>query len=140
MKKALLTTIPSDSHGWNLIYMELLLKEQGYDVNNLGVCVPNDLVIDECEKNEPDLVVVSTVNGHGYMEGKQLARSLAKQKQRLGFELCIGGKLNTDPTKLAKQVENLKSSGFDGVYAGPAAVVQFIEDISINNFSRRVAG
>jgi methylaspartate mutase sigma subunit len=73
---ALLTTIESDSHSWNLVYMELLLKEQSFRVVNLGPCAPVPKTIAAIAEFGPDVVVVSTVNGHGYLQGKTLAVSI----------------------------------------------------------------
>ena len=62
--KVLLTTIPSDSHGWNLVFMQMFLQERGWPVLNLGTCVPFDMVLERCGEEEIGLVVVSTINGH----------------------------------------------------------------------------
>ena len=71
-RRAVIATVPSDSHMWNLVYIELLLKEHGWDVNNLGACTPLELVVDTCLAERPDMLVVSSVNGHGHIGGRKL--------------------------------------------------------------------
>ncbi|MGW5641158.1 methylaspartate mutase, partial [Streptomyces sp. NPDC003832] len=66
------TGTSSDAHTWNLIYLELLLTEWGHRVTNLGACVPEQLVVTEVLTHSPDLVVVSSVNGHGAADGLRL--------------------------------------------------------------------
>ena len=60
-----LTTTRSDSHTWNLIYIERWLCEHGCDVLNLGNCVEPDVVAETCRDRRPDLLVVSSINGLG---------------------------------------------------------------------------
>lgn len=75
-RHAVLTTIASDSHTWNLLFLQLLLEEQGWEVTNLGACVPVDVLIEEATARPPGLIVVSTVNGHGAEEAPGLARAV----------------------------------------------------------------
>lgn len=44
-KKILLTSISSHSHTRNLVFMQLLREFYGYEVMNLGACVPDELVL-----------------------------------------------------------------------------------------------
>ena len=68
----ILTGTPSDSHMWNLIFMELFLQENGCHVLNLGPCVPSEQVYETLEKSSFDLVVVSSVNGHLFQDAMNL--------------------------------------------------------------------
>jgi len=76
------TSVSSDSHTWNLVYIQLLLEEVGHHVHNLGACVPDDVVIAECRRIRPDLVVVSSVTANRTatalgMFGRPIDRSTA---------------------------------------------------------------
>lgn len=44
----LVSSVSSDSHTWNLVFLQLLLEEMGHEVTNIGSCVPDDLLIEEC--------------------------------------------------------------------------------------------
>lgn len=125
-KTALLTTIPSDAHSWNLVFMQMFLEERGCRVINLGTCVPFQQVIDTCAGETPDLVVVSTTNGHGYMEGAELARLLGTLDNRSRLKLVVGGKLGVDQAQDPEYAEILSKAGFDAVFYGAAALDDFI--------------
>lgn len=124
-KTIILTTIPSDCHSWNLVFMDMFLKERGHQVINLGICVSYELVLQECRRYKPSLLVVSTVNGHGYMEGVELSRRLGTIKRLFGMRLVIGGKINTDQTQIEVHADILLRAGFDAVYWGPTALTDF---------------
>jgi methylaspartate mutase sigma subunit len=125
-KTAILTTIPSDAHSWNLVYMQMFLEERGCRVINLGTCAPFQQVIDACAKENPDLVVVSTTNGHGYMEGAELARLLDRLETRSRMKLVVGGKLGVDQAQDPEYAEILSNAGFDAVFYGATALGDFV--------------
>ena len=52
--EAVLSSTSSDSHMWNLIFIQLVLEEHGYRVTNLGACVPVDVLADQCAAQPPD--------------------------------------------------------------------------------------
>src|SRR6476659_4979020 len=62
-KRFVVSSVSSDAHMWNLVFLQLLLAEQGAQVTNLGACVPDDLIIEECRRSRPDALVISTVSG-----------------------------------------------------------------------------
>jgi methylaspartate mutase sigma subunit len=120
----LLSTIESDSHSWNLVYMELLLTEQSFRVVNLGPCVPAHTTIAAIAEFGPDVVVVSTVNGHGYLQGKALALSIRESFKEQTPALVIGGKLCT--SEIDKSLtDELLAAGYDAVFVGSAAIPSF---------------
>lgn len=124
-KQALLTTIPSDSHFWNLIFLQMYLEEAGWSVTTLGSCVPIETVAREVETDAYDLVVVSTVNGHGYLEGIELGWKLADLSLGERPKIVIGGKLGLDNEIKHEQVKSLAAAGFDAVFQGPSAIATF---------------
>jgi methylaspartate mutase sigma subunit len=123
---ALLTTIESDSHSWNLVYMELLLKEQSFRVVNLGPCAPVPKTIAAIAEFGPDVVVVSTVNGHGYLQGKTLALSIRESFKEQTPALVIGGKLCTSEID-ARLTDELLAAGYDAVFVGSTAIPSFCQ-------------
>lgn len=56
--RVLLSTVSSDSHTWNLVYLSLLLEEHGYEVHNLGATVPDELLITTARSQQPDVIVI----------------------------------------------------------------------------------
>lgn len=122
---ALLTTIPSDSHNWNLIYIALFLEENGFKVINLGPSVPYDLLLDSCLQQQPDLLVVSTINGHGYIEGKELITRVRKLDCMKDKPVFIGGKLSTDENMSALYGVELEQAGYTKAYCSDQVMSDF---------------
>ena len=70
------STMASDAHTWNLVFLQLLIEELGYRVRNLGPCVPDDVLVEEVRHSGADLVVLSSVNGHGLQDGLRVIPQL----------------------------------------------------------------
>ncbi|MDQ3765280.1 MAG: cobalamin-dependent protein [Actinomycetota bacterium] len=75
-RRILLSTVSSDSNTRNLESLQLLLEKGGNEVINLGSCVPDQLLIDAARCHQPDAIVISSVNGHGYLDGSRVVRLL----------------------------------------------------------------
>jgi|SRR5690242_17282320 len=123
--KVVLSSIPSDSHTWNLMYMQLLLEEMGYEVVNLGSCTPVEDIISGVRDHQPDALVISTVNGHGMAEGAKITGQLHSLGLADDVPKLIGGNLATTGSLTPEQVSCLRAS-FDGVFTGERAVDDFI--------------
>jgi methylaspartate mutase sigma subunit len=130
----LLTSVSSDSHTWNLVYLQLALEELGHRVDNLGACVPDDLVVAACQRGRYDLVVVSTVNGHGALDGARLIHRIRECPELATIPVVIGGKLGiSGPGGGGCTVEELRGAGFDEVFAenaGVAALQAYLERLT----------
>jgi methylmalonyl-CoA mutase cobalamin-binding subunit len=122
-KKALVSGMKSDSHTWNLIFLQMWLEERNFDVNNLGNCVSETEIIKACETFEPDLLVISSVNGHGYIEAVDLIESLHNLTDRM--HIVIGGKLAISKKKQHEIKRELLRLGFDGVFIEVDALSEF---------------
>ena len=114
--RVLVTSTVSDAHTWNLVFLQLLLEEQGHHVHNLGCCVPAELLVAEVRAYRPELILVSSINGHGYVDGLALMRRLRTQFGRNVPRAVIGGKLGTDGAFDASRIQDLLSAGFDAVF------------------------
>ncbi|WP_344866614.1 cobalamin B12-binding domain-containing protein [Planomonospora alba] len=128
----IVTSLASDAHTWNLVFLQLFLEELGYDVVNLGPCVPDELLLEECGARRPDLVVISSVNGHGHQEGLRVIRELRSREPLADIPVVIGGKLGVAGAGNARYVEELLAAGFDMVVedgAGTRAFRSFAESL-----------
>lgn len=129
----LVTSVASDSHTWNLVYLQLLLEEEGHRVTNLGACVPDELLVAECARLRPDLVVVSSVNGHGAGDGIPAVAALRAHPDLAGLPAVIGGKLGIDGPGGVSCTAPLLAAGFDAVFeddAGTAAFRTFLARVT----------
>ncbi|MBT2406684.1 MULTISPECIES: cobalamin B12-binding domain-containing protein [unclassified Streptomyces] len=110
----LLAGTTSDSHTWNLVYLQLLLEELGHRVHNLGPCVTDDLLTGACAAEGPDLVVLSSVNGHGYRDGLSAVRAV--RAAGLTLPVVIGGKLGVAGAVDPERRGRLLDAGCDAVF------------------------
>ena len=114
--RSIVTSTVSDSHTWNLVYMQLLLEEMGHEVINLGSCVPEELLVEECLRHGPDLLVVSSVNGHGFNDGLRIATHMRSVPELEYLCMVIGGKLSVDGVRDIGFTRRLLNKGFDAVF------------------------
>ncbi|MFB7085164.1 cobalamin B12-binding domain-containing protein [Streptomyces sp. NPDC056296] len=106
----------SDSHTWNLVYLQLLIEEHGRRVINLGPCVPEDLLIEQALTQDPVLIVVSSVNGHGYHDGMRSITRLREQPGLTAVPAVIGGKLGIAGPCDDQEAAALRAAGYDAVF------------------------
>ncbi|MFJ4713611.1 cobalamin B12-binding domain-containing protein [Streptomyces sp. NPDC088785] len=88
-------TVASDSHMWNLVYLDLALRELGCTTQVLPVCTQAAHYLDAARAQAPDLVLVSTVNGHGVSDAVRLADRLRTAPELASVPFAVGGKLTT---------------------------------------------
>ncbi|MEU5217485.1 cobalamin-dependent protein [Streptomyces sp. NPDC020807] len=119
------TTMASDSHTWNLFFLQLLLEELGHRVTNLGACVPDELLVAECSRNAPDLIVLSSVNGHGFHDGLRVIAALRARPELARTTTVIGGKLGIAGSGAPARRRELLAAGFDGVFEEGRSVGDF---------------
>lgn len=119
---AVVSAVTSDAHTWNLVLLELVLAENGYDVVNLGPCVPDDLLVERCRAVRPAVVVLSTVNGHGYHDCRQVAAKLRGCAELTETLLVVGGKLGITGELGEERVSALRAAGFDAVFSDDSTV------------------
>ncbi|WSE35227.1 cobalamin-dependent protein [Amycolatopsis rhabdoformis] len=112
----LVSSMASDSHTWNLVYLELLVDELGFDVVNLGACVPDELLESECLSRRPTMLVLSSVNGHGYQDGLRVIQRLRAFPELRALPVVIGGKLGVGGPLTADEIAQLLLAGFDAVF------------------------
>jgi len=127
------TSVSSDSHTWNLVFLQLALEELGHRVTNLGACVPDELVVATCLRVRPDLVVVSSVNGHGFRDGTRLVGRLRACPELAATPVVIGGKLGIAGPGGRRDRDRLRAAGFDAVFedgAGMAALRSVTEQLT----------
>ena len=113
--------------------MQLLLEEQGHQVINLGPCVPDEMIIEQCQSELPNMLVVSTVNGHGNIDGERLIRKLRQVPTLQHLPAVIGGKLGTRGGDNLVYNQTLLQAGFSAVFEDAGGITQF------QNFLRNVA-
>lgn len=125
--RIVLSSIVSDAHTWNLVYMQLLIEELGHEVINLGNCVPLGLLLESMVSYRPDLLVISTINGHGHIEAVEAAQAIKKTPHLSSTRMVIGGKLGTRGEDNKRYSQKLIEAGFEAV---------FMDDQPIGDFTK----
>ncbi|MGD0066898.1 MAG: methylmalonyl-CoA mutase [Streptosporangiaceae bacterium] len=115
-RRVLIAGGASDSHTWNLIYLQLLVEESGHRVINFGPCATAALLARECRPHPPSLVVISSVNGHGYRDGLSVISGLRADPALTGTPIVIGGKLGVDGRLDEAAADRLIDAGFTAVF------------------------
>ena len=121
----LLSTVASDAHTWNLVYLQLFMQEQGYSVINLGPCVPHAETVRAVATHRPELVVISSINGHGMRQGKELLALLRRALPESRPAIVIGGKLTTSEAERDAARAELLEAQFDAVFQGENSIDEF---------------
>ncbi|MFE9122836.1 cobalamin B12-binding domain-containing protein [Streptomyces sp. NPDC007172] len=119
------STMASDAHTWNLVFLQLLLEEHGHRVTNLGACVPDESIVEQCRRTRPDLIVLSSVNGHGALDGRRVIAQLRATPELSTTPTVIGGKLGITDEADAQAGRTLREAGFDEVFTGIGAIERF---------------
>lgn len=119
------TSVSSDSHTWNLVYLQLLLEELGHQVHNLGACVPDELLVSEGLRLRPDLIVVSTVNGHGFHDGLRLIGRVRSHPELMTTPMVIGGKLGIAGPGCDRSRAQLTAAGYGAVFEDGTGLTAF---------------
>ncbi|MBY8882686.1 cobalamin B12-binding domain-containing protein [Actinacidiphila acidipaludis] len=112
----LVTGTASDSHTWNLVLLQLFLEELGHPVSNLGACVTHELLVDGCRRHRPEVVVIGSVNGHGYRDGLAAVTLLRAEPDLAGMRVVVGGKLGVDGVRSLQDRGRLLAAGCDAVF------------------------
>lgn len=115
-RTVIVSSMASDSHTWNLVYLQLLVEELGFDVVNLGACAPDELIVSECLSRRPAMLVLSSVNGHGYRDGLRVIRKLRVNPELTALPVVIGGKLGISGGESEAHIHQLVDAGFDAVF------------------------
>jgi methylaspartate mutase sigma subunit len=125
-RTVLVSSVASDAHSWNLVFLQLLIEELGYPVVNLGPCVPDELLLAETRRRRPTLVVLSSVNGHGHQEARRLIARFRGDPELGAIPVVIGGKLGISDVDSDRAVVELLDAGFTAVFTDRAdATVAF---------------
>jgi methylaspartate mutase sigma subunit len=115
-QRVIVTGLASDAHTWNLVFIQLFIEELGFEVTNLGPTVPDDLMVSECVDYKPALIVISSVNGHGYQDGLRVVERLREHPELTGIPVVIGGKLGISGALSDQQIPTLMNAGYSAVF------------------------
>lgn len=141
--RVILATVHSDAHMWNLVFLQMLLEEHGCTVHNLGQCTPVETVRDTALAERPELIVISSVNGHARIDALPLIECLRAEPALDDTRIIIGGKLGIQGKADSDRDQHLLEAGFDAVIESsenPSASQLLLELVSGQPRSRQLQG
>jgi methylmalonyl-CoA mutase cobalamin-binding subunit len=122
---AIVATTADDSHIWNLVGVELKLRDRGYQVKNLGACTPATEIAEAVRSHRPVLLAISTINGHGALSIAPILETLQDYQLKRAVKIVIGGLLTIDPAVAPSVAQRLLDQGADAVLTGDDAWQRF---------------
>lgn len=114
--RVLVSGTSSDSHTWNLILLQLALQEQDREVLNLGPCVPDELLAETCLGWKPEVLILSSVNGHGHSDAARAIATLRRDLRLNQLPVVVGGLLGTTGCPNADYAPHLYAAGANAVF------------------------
>jgi methylmalonyl-CoA mutase cobalamin-binding subunit len=96
-------------------------------------------VVDTCLAERPDMLVISSVNGHGHIGGRKIIGAVRSQSELDYMPAVIGGKLGTLGANNKVFAEPLVEAGYSAVYLENDGVAPFTEFIESPKRSELVA-
>ena len=111
----ILGVIGADVHAVGNKILEIVLREAGFQVINLGVMVSQDEFINAAVESAAGAIWISSLYGHGEIDCRGL-REKCREAGIGGIKLYVGGNLVVGK-RTFKEVEQLfKEMGYDRAY------------------------
>lgn len=112
--KVILCVAKSDPHVVANQLIAMFLRDNGFDVVNLGACTPLEEIMSACQRH-PDAiaVLVGSMNGHAVED----LRGLATEKRRFQVRIpvFVGGNLSVGATKTGEAAATLLRDGVQAI-------------------------
>jgi DNA-binding transcriptional MerR regulator len=103
----LLATLQGEPHGFGLLMVEALLRDQGQATTNLGPDLPMTQIISAAKRIQPKIVILSFSGNYPYSGIRRDLTELAQQLPE-GMEIWVGGE---GVRKLRKRIPGVKVMG-----------------------------
>lgn len=89
--KVLIATVAGDIHDIGKNIVTMLLDVNGFEVNDMGVDVPTEKIIEEAKSFQPDIVGLSGLLTLAFAPMKDVVQELDKAGLRQNLKVIIGG-------------------------------------------------
>jgi methylaspartate mutase sigma subunit len=126
-----LGVIGMDVHAVGNKILEYSFTNAGFKVVNLGVMVPQEEFINAAIETDADVIVVSSLYGHGELD----CRGLREKCIEAGIGnilLYVGGNIVVGKTSFAEVEQRFKKMGFNRIYPPETDPETAIHDLYID--------
>ena len=89
--KVLIATVAGDIHDIGKNIVSMLLDINGFEVNDMGVDVPTEKIVEEAKSFQPDIVGLSGLLTLAFAPMKEVVQELDKAGLRQNLKVIIGG-------------------------------------------------
>lgn len=126
--KVILGVIGADCHAVGNKILNHALTAAGFEVENLGVLVPQKEFVDAAIETDAKAILVASLYGHGEID----CRGLREQCREAGIGdilLYVGGNLVVGKTDFTEVENKFSKMGYDRVYAPGTLPDQVTDDL-----------
>ena len=116
MKTIVIGVIGADVHAVGNRIIEYVLKENGYNVVNIGVLSSQEDFINAAIESSADMIMVSSLYGHGEIDCRGF-REKCDEAGLKGIKLYVGGNIVVGKQDFKDVERRFKEMGFDRVFA-----------------------
>ncbi len=115
--KFVIATVKGDIHDIGKNIVAILLKGAGYEVNDIGIDVPEDKIVDVVREEKPDYLGLSALLTTTMTEMGTVIKALEENKLRDSVKVLIGGAAVSD--EYAKEIgaDAFCADGFEAIKA-----------------------
>ena len=128
-KKLILGVIGADVHAVGNKILYHAFSEAGFEVTNLGVMVSQDEFIDAAIETNADVIVVSSLYGHGELDCQGM-RDKCVERGLDDILLYVGGNIVVGKQPFEDVEKRFKAMGFDRVFGPGTAPETAIEALN----------
>ena len=116
--KIILGVAASDSHVVANYLISFYLRDQGFEVINLGVCTPlADFMRAYDEHRDALAIAIGSMNGHALEDLREL--EMLKQRHQVHCPIIVGGNLSVGSQKRETLAEEFKAVGVSMILESP---------------------
>lgn len=127
-KTIVIGVIGADAHAVGNKIIDLTLRNNGFEVVNLGVMVAQEEFIEAAIETNADAIIVSSLYGHGEIDCMGF-RQKCDEAGLKGMPLFVGGNLVVGKQEFDDVKQRFINMGFDYVYPPSTPIETTIEDL-----------
>ena len=127
-KTIVIGVIGADVHAVGNKIIDLTLRNEGFNVVNLGVMVSQEEFIEAAVETNADAILVSSLYGHGEIDCNGL-RQKCEEAGLKQIPLFVGGNLVVGKQEFSEVEERFRQMGFDCIYPPNTPIEQTLPDI-----------
>lgn len=129
--KVILCVAASDTHVVGNHMIAMFLRDNGFEVVNLGAATPIDEIMEAYQRHRDALaIVISSLNGHAVDDLAGLA--IAKRDYQVRCPVYLGGNLSVGSRKTEREIKILKQDGVTEIISDPELLLVVLKRLALS--------